>query len=216
MLWRCAPSSLSPISCLHSAENASAPARDWHSRPCRRARRSRRTRRASRRCAPRRPPARRPASCSRRRSTPRPRSRGRLSRSCAHLRTSSTICSGVMRTLDYAVLAARRDGEGDLVRAGLDARARSPSGSGRAPRPSGLGCVSANATISPVSAIAGISFGGTNEPTSISFEAGRGEGADPGLLRLGGHQVLGVLQPVARADFADVDLSHGVLREGEF
>src|SRR5262249_9042462 len=42
-------------------------------------------------------------------------------------------------------------------------------------------------------------------------EARRGHGGDPRLFRLGRHQVMRVLQPVARADFADVDLSHGAI-----
>src|ERR1051326_1961686 len=42
-------------------------------------------------------------------------------------------------------------------------------------------------------------------------EPGAGERADPGLLRFRRHQVLGVLQAVARPDFADLDLGHAAI-----
>jgi hypothetical protein len=56
---------------------------------------------------------------------------------------------------------------------------------------------------------------GRNERSDFDFlDACGRERADPALLRLGRHQVLGVLQPVARADFADMDVAHEEDRPG--
>src|SRR4051812_4870066 len=51
-----------------------------------------------------------------------------------------------------------------------------------------------------------------NEGADLDLaQAGAGEGADPGLLGLGRHEVLGILQAIARPDFADVDLGHAAI-----
>ena len=95
---------------------------------------------------------------------------------CAHLRTSSTICSGVMRTFDSLCLRLAETGKVTLCAPASSARWK-PFRFGASATTFTSGSVLAKATISPVSAIAGISFGGTNEPTSISFKPGRGERA---------------------------------------
>src|SRR3989442_3656114 len=51
---------------------------------------------------------------------------------------------------------------------------------------------------------------GRHEGADLDLLQSRGrQRGDPGFLRRGRHHVLGVLQPVARADFANVNLGHG-------
>src|SRR5687767_1991479 len=109
-----------------------------------------------------------------------------------------------------AVLAARRDREGHLVRAGLQRaletfqvwRQRNDLHVGK-----GL-CKSDN--------LRGVGHGRDqlrrHERADLDFlQAGRGERRDPRFLRLGRHEVMGVLQPVARADFANVHVHDLIL-----
>src|SRR3954471_21650587 len=87
---------------------------------------------------------------------------------CAHLRTSSTICSGVMRTLDSLCLRLAETGKVTLCAPASRARWK-PFTFGASATTFTPRSVLAYCTISAVSAIAGMSLGGTNEPTSISF-----------------------------------------------
>jgi len=64
--------------------------------------------------------------------------------------------------------------------------------------------------------LAGVCHGrdqpGRNEGAHLDLaQAGAGERADPGLLGLGWHEVLGVLQAVTRPDFANMDLGHAAI-----
>jgi hypothetical protein len=88
-------------------------------------------------------------------------------RAATHLRTSSTICSGVIRTFDSLCLREAETGNVTLWAPAASARSN-PLRLGASATTLRPGTVSACATTSPVSAIAGISFGGTNDPTSIS------------------------------------------------
>ncbi len=165
--------------------------------------------RARQRCAPRRPPARCPAWCSRTRSTRRPRSRPRGAGCCAHLRTSSTISSGVMRTLDTLCSRLADTGKVTLCAPASSARWK-PFRFGASATTLRPRNVHRNADD-----LGRVGHGrnqlGRNERADLDLAQPRvGERADPGLLRLGGHEVLRVLQAVARPDFADVDVRHAV------
>src|SRR5437763_3119461 len=87
---------------------------------------------------------------------------------CAHLRTSSTIWSGVMRTLDSLCWRLAETGKVTFCAPASSARWK-PLRFGASATTLRPGIVRAKATISAVSAIAGMSFGGTKEPTSISL-----------------------------------------------
>ena len=89
-------------------------------------------------------------------------------RASTHLRTSSTICSGVIRT--FASLCLRLADTGKVTLWAPASMARwNPFRLGARATTLSPGICLEKATISAVSAIAGISLGGTNEPTSISL-----------------------------------------------
>ena len=126
----------------------------------------------------------------------------RASRSSTMARTSSTICSRVLRTL-ASECAALADTGIVILCTPASMAASAPFRFGTSAITVHPGSATACRTTSAASAICGSSFAGTNDATSISR---RPAACSPSIQRELGrsrHRPRDALQSVARADFAD-------------